>query len=575
MSGNVFISYRRSLCADTAHLIAMHLRQYVPRARPYLDVEAIDPGTNFVDAIQSQLSKTRAVLVLIPLGWTTVKDASGATRLRQDGDHVRREVETALKRRVPIIPVLLDGARMPTAEELPASLTDLALWNAIEISSDLSAVDLYKLTEAVRPKLPGRLVSWLLAAIEVPVGTYLLPYFLFCCLMLFAAHLLDIHFIRMPANEYRDWPSDLGFFLALNWTIILFILWPFMLALIQRAMREAQDFFAAIKEKSLVIFVDADGKGQPRSPDVIWDQILTRTSIFIVALIFLSIALAASNWYKYVAQWPVESFPIVEFHKVSTGIDWQVAWGLSPDFAPKALSIRIFSLICYELYNIGWILKFAVLIFAFILIAEIDDLSLGRGTYRSERLRFLDNGPGVTELVNLRSLLALVALTSGVAMFIMAIRNQFLPPGCGALALRDGTELTAHCRSTIGTLATSFRIIADEAGALFSGDGLLGSQLTAQFAAESYNTWTLGPVFETLMTLILFGYVALRLIAVVRSGASNADRSEALQAVEKRMLLRSCLTIGVMVLACVSMIYPVFSLLFVLSLALVLICRAY
>jgi hypothetical protein len=50
--------------------------------------------------------------------------------------HLRIEIETALELSIPVIPVLVDGAEMPTEEELPPSLARLAFRNGILIRPD-------------------------------------------------------------------------------------------------------------------------------------------------------------------------------------------------------------------------------------------------------------------------------------------------------------------------------------------------------------------------------------------------------------------------------------------------------
>lgn len=576
MSGNVFISYRRALSRDAAFRIARLLRQKLPRADPYLDVESIASGTNFVDAIQSQLSQTRAVLVLMPPGWAEIRDAEGRLRLWEPGDHVRQEISTALKRGVPIIPVLFDGALMPAPEKLPEDLQDLTLWNAIEISSDFEDLDQLKLIQALAPKLPGRLPSILLSAIAMSCGLYLLPYFVLAGLLLFGAHLLQIHFIRVAATDQAP-TRDLGFFFALNWTIVLFLLWPLALYLFQRALREAQKFFEAVKSRRLVVFIDADGKGQPRSPDAIWNKVLKRTSHFIAFMILLSVGLAAVNWYQFSGRWPVVDFPVEEFRNVSTGQDWQVAWGiegLGARYAGSAFWIKAYAFLCYQLYNIVWILKFAILVFAFVLVSDLDDLATGTGSYMSERLRLTDGGAGLTELVRLRKVLALIALLSVGAMYFMAIRNHFLPTPCRPHVLRDGSELTGHCQSTIGFAETSFRVVADLIAGLLAGEPTDWGTMTLRYGPD-YNSFTIGAVFESLLMLILFGYIAMRLATVVDSAAANSAAAAELAPTARLMRRQTICTGTVMALAALSMYFPNASAIFIVAMILLLLCRAY
>jgi hypothetical protein len=72
------------------------------------------------------------MLVLIGNAW--VKDSSSATsKLLDPHDYVRAELEAALARDIPIVPVLLDGAAMPDPRELPPTIHDFSYRNATEL----------------------------------------------------------------------------------------------------------------------------------------------------------------------------------------------------------------------------------------------------------------------------------------------------------------------------------------------------------------------------------------------------------------------------------------------------------
>jgi len=61
-------------------------------------------------------------------------DEHGRCRLDKPDDFVRLEIEAALSRGILVIPVLVDGARMPRADELPPSLAALPRRQALELS---------------------------------------------------------------------------------------------------------------------------------------------------------------------------------------------------------------------------------------------------------------------------------------------------------------------------------------------------------------------------------------------------------------------------------------------------------
>ncbi|HEY6614403.1 MAG TPA: toll/interleukin-1 receptor domain-containing protein, partial [Vicinamibacterales bacterium] len=122
MPPRIFVSYRREDAAGDAGRLADHLTRRFGRGQVFLDIDTIDPGTDFVRVLQSSLRETAAVLVVIGQRWTSVSNSSGMRRLDDAKDFVRLEVEESLGRDIPVVPVLVQGATMPRAEDLPASM---------------------------------------------------------------------------------------------------------------------------------------------------------------------------------------------------------------------------------------------------------------------------------------------------------------------------------------------------------------------------------------------------------------------------------------------------------------------
>jgi glycerophosphoryl diester phosphodiesterase len=134
-SGRVFISYRRQETAWPARQLHDVLAAELGANRIFKDVDDIEPGDDFVERIQSAVGSCQVLLALIGPQWLTVTDAKGARRIDDPADFVRLEVETALSRDdVRVIPILVDHAKMPTAEELPAGLAALTRRQAVEIN---------------------------------------------------------------------------------------------------------------------------------------------------------------------------------------------------------------------------------------------------------------------------------------------------------------------------------------------------------------------------------------------------------------------------------------------------------
>jgi hypothetical protein len=129
----VFISYRR----DDTGAAAAHLRDSMGKSigaeKIFRDLDTIQPGQNFETAIQEAIRGTSVCLVLIGPQWLTLKDNKGRRRLDAPGDYVRAEVEAALRLGVEVIPLLVDGAKMPGKKDLPESILELAVRNAYEL----------------------------------------------------------------------------------------------------------------------------------------------------------------------------------------------------------------------------------------------------------------------------------------------------------------------------------------------------------------------------------------------------------------------------------------------------------
>ncbi len=100
-----------------------------------MDVVGIDPGEDFVDEINRQVAMCDVLIAMIGRDWLTVTDRKGRRRLDDPEDYVRLEIEAALARtNIRVIPILVQGATMPTSEDLPQSLARLARRNALEMT---------------------------------------------------------------------------------------------------------------------------------------------------------------------------------------------------------------------------------------------------------------------------------------------------------------------------------------------------------------------------------------------------------------------------------------------------------
>lgn len=113
-------------------------------------MEGIVGGVDFVELIQQQLRGCRVLLALIDPDGVTAADSKGRRRLDLPNDYVRIEVSTALRRRIRVVPILIDGAEMPEEEALPDDLEGLARRNALELDFKRFDAEAGRLVAAVR-----------------------------------------------------------------------------------------------------------------------------------------------------------------------------------------------------------------------------------------------------------------------------------------------------------------------------------------------------------------------------------------------------------------------------------------
>ena len=130
----VFVSYRRNDAQGWAGRLGTDLAQAFGDGARFFDLASIPLGADFVIEIERAISQAAAALVLIGPRWLDAGEDAGARRLDDPDDIVRLEIARVLALGIPVIPVLLGGASMPRATELPEPLRPLAQRNAIELT---------------------------------------------------------------------------------------------------------------------------------------------------------------------------------------------------------------------------------------------------------------------------------------------------------------------------------------------------------------------------------------------------------------------------------------------------------
>ena len=147
---DIFLSYRRKDSEAIAWHINERLKARFGSGSVFIDVETIPVGSDFRTVIQNEIERCRVLIVIIGPGWLNEQDEYGTRRIEADNDWVRLEIESALSRDVPVIPLLVKNARLPRPSDLPGSIQDLAYRNAAKVRSGVDFnSDMNRLTRGI------------------------------------------------------------------------------------------------------------------------------------------------------------------------------------------------------------------------------------------------------------------------------------------------------------------------------------------------------------------------------------------------------------------------------------------
>ncbi|WP_218511133.1 toll/interleukin-1 receptor domain-containing protein [Variovorax sp. dw_308] len=155
----IFLSYRR---VDEHYVGRVYdrLEDKFGEKNMFRDIDSMSPGTDFRAEIEKALGSTQVLVAIIGPGWLNAADAAGNRRLEDVNDFVRLELETAIRRKIPLIPVCVGGAVMPQANELPQTLAELSFRNAIPVRSGADFKhDIDRLIGAITASLPSKRIG--------------------------------------------------------------------------------------------------------------------------------------------------------------------------------------------------------------------------------------------------------------------------------------------------------------------------------------------------------------------------------------------------------------------------------
>src|ERR1700693_3357030 len=131
----IAISYRRADSEAMTGRIFDRLIAHYGKEAIFRDIDDIPPGIDFRVHINQTLLKTHILLAIVGPQWLRLASDRGGGRIPGEFGPARREVEPALRRRVPLIPVLIGSTRMPSSDQLPPSLKDFSFRNAVKVDT--------------------------------------------------------------------------------------------------------------------------------------------------------------------------------------------------------------------------------------------------------------------------------------------------------------------------------------------------------------------------------------------------------------------------------------------------------
>ncbi len=170
----IFISYRREDSSSYAGRIYDRLWRVFKKKNVFFDVDTMFYGKDFRLKIRTSVDSCDVLLAVIGRQWATITDEHGERRLDNPDDFVRIEIESALQRpECLVIPVVVNGAKLPKHTSLPPSLQQLVFKEAAFIRDDPDFHrDMDKLIRRLKPKPNWWLVVFaVIILINRPVQT--------------------------------------------------------------------------------------------------------------------------------------------------------------------------------------------------------------------------------------------------------------------------------------------------------------------------------------------------------------------------------------------------------------------
>jgi hypothetical protein len=144
----IVLSYRREDTITFTGRLRDRLAASFGGGQVFMDITSIPYGPDFKKQIEETLSSCDILIAVMGKRWLAATD--GKRRIDDPEDFVRLELKVALRRKICVIPVLVNGARMPLKKELPKELASLCRRNAMEIGDKTFEAGVHELIETIK-----------------------------------------------------------------------------------------------------------------------------------------------------------------------------------------------------------------------------------------------------------------------------------------------------------------------------------------------------------------------------------------------------------------------------------------
>lgn len=152
-AGCIFVGYRRRDSQGFAGRLADDLIECFGDTTIFRD-DDIPEGEDYTDVLREALAICKVFIVVIGPDWLTASDSEGRPRLQDPNDWVRREIEAALARGVWVMPVLVGGASMPAADDLPTAMAPMTRIQAVTLTDRHWEADLKRMIGLLTKRIP-------------------------------------------------------------------------------------------------------------------------------------------------------------------------------------------------------------------------------------------------------------------------------------------------------------------------------------------------------------------------------------------------------------------------------------